>query len=94
MAEKLRDQAEYATRLEGRLERSQIQQKTADELRREAARELKHERDRAAKLDAARNLMYSALVAAQAKLASQKRRYSKTIGRIEKLAHDYLVELS
>jgi len=91
MAEMANRQAEHETRLEGRLERAQIQQKTAEQCRRDAQKELKHERERAARLDLARNVLYSGMLTAQAEATAEKKRYAKAIARLRKIADEYLV---
>jgi hypothetical protein len=48
-------QAEYATRLEQRLERAQTQTRTAQHAYSAAMKDVKHERERAARVEQARN---------------------------------------
>ena len=91
MGEMLTRQAEHQTRIEGRLERDRIQTKTAEQGRRDAARELKHERDKAARLAVARNTLYSAVLSANAQAVAEKKRFTKAVTRARKVLDDYLV---
>ncbi len=90
MAGMTRKQAEYAERLEQRLERAQLQSRTAEHLHNATLRDVHRERNRSARLELARNTVYSALLRAQAQATVEKRRYAKVIARLRKLAGAYL----
>ena len=83
-------QAEYATRLEQRLERAQLQARTAEQACRTALKNVKHERERAVRIEQARNAVYSSLLCTQADAKAERRRYTQTLARLRKLAGDYL----
>jgi site-specific DNA-adenine methylase len=83
-------QAEHATRLEQRLERAQLQTRTAEQACRTALKDVKHERDRAARIERTRNTVYTSLLRAQAQAKTEKRRYAQTLARMRKLAVEYL----
>jgi len=83
-------QAEYATRLEQRLERAQLQARTAEQACRTALKNVKHERERAVRIEQARNAVYSSLLRGQADAKAERRRYTQTLARMRKLAGDYL----
>lgn len=83
-------QAEYATRLEQRLERAQLQARTAEQACRTALKKVKHERERAVRVEQARNAVYSSLLSARADAKAERRRYTQTLARLRKLAGDYL----
>ena len=90
MQEKAKQQAEHATRLEERLERAQLQTRTAEQACRTALKDVKHERDRAARIERTRNTVYTSLLRAQAQAKTEKRRYAQTLARMRKLAGAYL----
>lgn len=85
-----RRQAEYAARLEQRLERAQLQARTAEQACRAAQKNVKHERERAARVEQARNAVYSSLLSARADAKAEMRRYTQTLARMRKLAGEYL----
>jgi hypothetical protein len=87
-------QAEYATRLEQRLERAQLQARTAEQACRAAQKNVKHERERAARVEQARNVVYSSLLSAQADAKAERRRYTQALARMQKLAGEYLEDVA
>jgi len=88
--EKTKQQAEHATRLEERLERAQLQTRTAEQACRNALTDIKLERDRAARIERTRNTVYTSLLRAQAQAKTEKRRYAQTLARMRKLAGEYM----